>query len=57
MCIRYRFQFSVDDKRSVLYGLGAIKGLGEGPIEAIITARESGEFKNIFDFCARVDGR
>ena len=52
-----KFQFSVDDKRSVLYGLGAIKGLGEGPIEAIITARESGEFKNIFDFCARVDGR
>ena len=52
-----KFQFSVDDKRSILYGLGAIKGLGEGPIEAIITARESGEFKNIFDFCARVDGR
>ena len=51
------FQFSVDDKGSVLYGLGAIKGLGEGPIEAIITAREHGEFKDIFDFCARVDGR
>ena len=51
------FQFSVDDKGAVLYGLGAIKGLGEGPIEAIITARECGEFKNIFDFCARVDGR
>ena len=51
------FQFSVDDNGSVLYGLGAIKGLGEGPIEAIITARECGEFKNIFDFCARVDGR
>jgi DNA polymerase-3 subunit alpha len=47
----------VDDKGSVLYGLGAIKGLGEGPIEAIITARECGEFKNIFDFCTRVDGR
>ena len=51
------FQFSVDDKGSVLYGLGAIKGLGEGPIEAIISAREYGEFKNIFDFCARVDSR
>ena len=51
------FQFSVDDKGAVLYGLGAIKGLGEGPIEAIITARECGEFKNIFDFCTRVDGR
>ena len=51
------FQFSVDDKGSVLYGLGAIKGLGEGPIDAIITARENGEFKDIFDFCARVDGR
>ena len=51
------FQFSVDDNGSILYGLGAIKGLGEGPIEAIITARGCGEFKNIFDFCARVDGR
>jgi DNA polymerase-3 subunit alpha len=52
------FQFSVDNKGCVLYGLGAIKGLGEGPIESIISVRESGGlFKDIFDFCARVDGR
>ena len=53
-----QFHFSVDIQGRVLYGLGAIKGLGEGPVENIIAARtEGGPFKDIFDFCARVDGR
>jgi DNA polymerase-3 subunit alpha len=40
----------------VIYGLGAIKGLGEGPIENIIKTREaSGPFRNLFDFCSRID--
>jgi DNA polymerase-3 subunit alpha len=52
------FQFTVDDAGNVIYGLGAIKGLGEGPVESIISARNSGgPFKNLFDFCARVDPR
>ena len=55
---RGNFHFSVDGNGGVIYGLGAIKGLGEGPVEAIIAARDSGgSFKDIFDFCARVDGR
>jgi DNA polymerase-3 subunit alpha len=55
---RGKFHFSVDGMGGVIYGLGAIKGLGEGPIEAIIEARDTGgPFKDIFDFCARVDGR
>jgi DNA polymerase-3 subunit alpha len=42
----------------VLYGLGAIKGLGEGPVSGITSARiEGGIFTDLFDFCARVDGR
>lgn len=52
------FKFSVDQDDQILYGLGAIKGLGEGPVGSIISARESGgPFVDIFDFCARVDAR
>ncbi|NHN37815.1 DNA polymerase III subunit alpha [Pseudomaricurvus alcaniphilus] len=51
------FQFNVDDQDNIIYGLGAIKGLGEGPIENIIAARQEGPFKDLFDFCARVDPR
>ncbi|MCW8194485.1 DNA polymerase III subunit alpha [Proteobacteria bacterium 005FR1] len=54
---RGAWRFSVD-KGDVIYGLGAIKGLGEGPVDSIIAARnEGGPFKDIFDFCARVDPR
>ena len=54
------YGFTVDYDRDVrahvIYGLGAIKGLGEGPIENIIKTREaSGPFRNLFDFCQRVD--
>ena len=52
------FHFTVNDAGNIIYGLGAIKGLGEGPVESIIAARnEGGPFKNLFDFCARVDPR
>ncbi len=50
----YRFAPVADDV--VRYGLGAIKGTGQGAIEAIIAAREAGgPFKSLFDFCNRVD--
>ena len=53
-----QFHFSVNPQGSVLYGLGAIKGLGEGPVSGITSARiEGGIFTDLFDFCARVDGR
>ncbi len=52
------YTFTVDDQGGVVYGLGAIKGLGEGPVASIIEARkQGGAFKNLFDFCARVDLR
>ncbi len=54
---RGEFQFTVDDHNNIIYGLGAIKGLGEGPIENIISARKDGPFIDLFDFCARVDAR
>lgn len=51
------FHFNVDPEGNIIYGLGAIKGLGEGPIGSIIEARQSGPFLDLFDFCARVDSR
>jgi DNA polymerase-3 subunit alpha len=41
----------------IRYGLGAVKGSGKSAIEAIIQARQEGEFKDLFDFCLRVDKR
>ncbi|MBD8575927.1 DNA polymerase III subunit alpha [Pseudomonas syringae] len=49
------FKFTVSDDGRIIYGLGAIKGVGEGPVEAITEARQAGPFKDLFDFCARVD--
>ncbi len=50
------YRFEPTGERAVRYGLGAIKGTGQGAIEAIVQAREAGgRFKSFFDFCARVD--
>lgn len=50
------FMFTVNQDGRIVYGLGAIKGVGEGPVEAIVQCRnEGGPFKDLFDFCARVD--
>jgi DNA polymerase-3 subunit alpha len=49
------FKFTVNDDGRIVYGLGAIKGVGEGPVEAITEARQEGPFADLFDFCARID--
>lgn len=50
------YKFTVNGEGHIVYGIGAIKGVGEGPIEAIIEAREQGgPFHDLFDFCHRVD--
>jgi DNA polymerase-3 subunit alpha len=49
--------FTVADGH-ILFGLVAIKGLGRGAAEEIIRARDAdGPFKDIFDFCERIDHR
>lgn len=51
-----RFQFTVNPQGQIIYGLGAIKGLGEGPVENLVRVRaESGTFRDLFDFCKRAD--
>jgi DNA polymerase-3 subunit alpha len=53
------YKFTVDDSGTIIYGLGAIKGVGEGPIEAIIAARNdgAGEFVDMYEFCERVGAK
>ncbi len=52
------YQFTVLDQQTVLYGLGAIKGVGEGAIENIINERQqNGPYQDLFDFCRRSDLR
>src|SRR6185437_7398464 len=52
----YRF-VPVDAKR-IRYGLGGVKGTGEGAIASIVAAREAaGPFTGLADFCRRVDRR
>lgn len=50
--------FKVLDDAHLMYGLGAIKGVGEAAIDNMIQARtQNGPFKDLFDFCQRVDLR
>ncbi|GGI81086.1 DNA-directed DNA polymerase [Shewanella hanedai] len=48
-------KFNVDEEGKIVYGIGAIKGVGDGPVDSILAARKDGPFKDLFDFCARVD--
>ena len=53
-----KYLFTVNEDGEVVYGLGAIKGLGEGPVENLLEARQSGgDFADLFDLCARTDPR
>ena len=51
------YMFTVNDKEEIVYGLGAIKGLGEGPVTNVIEARKDGPFTDLFDFCLRINTR
>ena len=48
--------FSVHEGK-ILFGLGAVKGLGDAAIEAICSARQDCDFTSLFDFCLRIDTR
>jgi len=50
------YRFAVADERSIRYGLGAVKGVGEAAVAAIVEAREAqGPFADLHDLCARID--
>ncbi|MBL1322069.1 MAG: DNA polymerase III subunit alpha [Methylophaga sp.] len=51
-----KIQFTVADEKSIRYGLGAIKGVGEAALAGIVAEREQGQvFSDLYDFCQRVD--
>ena len=43
------------NEENILFGLGAIKGVGDSAIENIVEERSNGDFKSLKDFCFRVD--
>lgn len=52
------YRFTVNDKGQIVYGIGAIKGVGESAIEDLLKERETnGPFKGLYDLCKRVDLR
>lgn len=54
---RGQFSFTVNDEDEIVYGLGAIKGLGEGPVDSILAVRKERPFANLLDICQRVDSQ
>ncbi|MCF8256710.1 MAG: DNA polymerase III subunit alpha [Flavobacteriales bacterium] len=53
-----RYKFAVNAKGEVRFGLGAVKGVGEGAVEAIVNEREAnGPYISIFDLSKRIDLR
>ncbi|ENW24205.1 hypothetical protein F925_01905 [Acinetobacter lwoffii NCTC 5866 = CIP 64.10 = NIPH 512] len=50
------YQFHATDEQTIVYGLGAIKGVGEAAMQSVIDARtQEGPFRDLFDFCHRID--
>ena len=53
---RSQYPFSVFADDTILYGLGAIKGVGRGAVESLIADREAhGPYRSLVEFCRRVD--
>jgi DNA polymerase III subunit alpha len=51
-----RYEFAVEGAGTILYGLGAVRGVGRGAVEAIIAEREArGSFTSLEDLCRRID--
>ncbi|MGB6976809.1 MAG: DNA polymerase III subunit alpha [Gammaproteobacteria bacterium] len=52
------YKFTVTPQGEIVYGLGAIKGVGAAAVEQIILERQkNGTFCDLFEFCHRLDGR
>jgi DNA polymerase-3 subunit alpha len=50
------YEFSITDNKTIVYGLGAIKGVGEALVKEIVLEREkNGDYSDIFDLCFRIE--
>lgn len=56
---RSQWKFTVakapDGQLGILFGLGAVKTVGQGAVDSIIRERKHGAYRDIFDFCRRID--
>ena len=56
---RSQWKFTVakapDGQLGILFGLGAVKTVGQGAVDAIIRELKNGAYRDIFDFCRRID--
>lgn len=52
-----QYKFIAVGEHEILFGLGAIKGVGESAIDIILAQRENNLFKNFYDLCHRVESR
>jgi DNA polymerase-3 subunit alpha len=51
-----QYMFTVSGPKSIRYGLGAIKGVGEAAVEAMLCERaRGGPYRDLADFCRRID--
>lgn len=51
------YKFTVNENYAVRFGMGAIKGVGEGAVNTIVEKRKDGPYKSIFDVAKRIDLR
>ena len=50
------YEFSITDNQTIVYGLGAIKGVGEALVNEIVLEREkNGDYSDIYDLCFRIE--
>ena len=48
--------FTYIDKQNIRFGLKAVKGLGDGPIDMIRTGRQERPYETILDFIKQTNG-
>ena len=51
------WKFTVTPAGAIRFGLGAVKGVGQGAVNSVLAAREQGRFTSLFDFLERIDIR
>ena len=52
---RSNYRFTANAEQQIYYGLGAIKGVGQGAIQSIVDGRAESDYRSLDDFCARID--
>lgn len=51
------YKFTVNEAYAVRFGMGAVKGVGQGAVDTIVAQRKEGKYRSIFDLAKRIDLR